>query len=29
MAGDPYRGVICLTGAGEMGEHYEDGDDND
>ncbi len=29
VAGDCYRGVICLIGAGEMGEDHEDGADDD
>ena len=27
VAGDRYRGIICLTGAGEMGEDHKDGAD--
>jgi hypothetical protein len=26
---DSYRGVICLIGAGEMGENHEDGGEDD
>jgi hypothetical protein len=29
MACDCYRGVICLIGAGEMGEDHEDRADGD
>ena len=29
LAGDCYRGVICLIGAGEMGEDHKDGADDD
>jgi hypothetical protein len=29
VAGDCYCGVICLSGAGQMGENREDGTDDD